>query len=644
MIIRLNVFLVIVSVVFLLFSLGFIFFFFYPEVAIEVNPESTPFIGKNQANAFLNSSCKFIDHTGRSRAHKVILFLLLALIFLKPFWGKIFQTYTGIKTVLNTKKPIIRLQKFAFWTGVLIFLFPLLVGLGKVPDFSSVSNPNMAITNIHYTVVVGQGDLVLGGARLLDEINPTYGAFFTTIIGIISLTQGKLIALGSIIRWVQWMDIFYWLLIILCYWKWSKHQIAYMIPAILFLLPWFYSSEGALVPINHSPIRTLGIALCVALVVLYSKKQNCWLCWWLGSFGCLSLLINVESGIAANAGIVTFLFFQKVLASGFKEASVVKMIFTFGVGFACTFLMFNIIFMFFLNYLPTWTGWKNYFLPAIFGASGSWAVEYRFDFWPIFMFLHVCFYLCMSLFSVKTYLCHSKRAMIGIIFLVWFAYFVSRPDPEYLSSYYFLYGFVLIDLVRMLRSSLLKTNISEYSLIPAILVFLVVFGKSLDVVQWSWNPFKWDVKNQMRWQVSLSKRKNPEKPNAIYYGRTFLSADYWHDLKLKSDFLISKIDFRKVPKLVFFTTDSYLLPRISGILPFQFSSDPILALNKSSYDKMLLRVIQSPFDEIYFDARDEKSLVWYGGMFQMVRRDLGEHFQKVGVESGWEIWKRISKN
>ena len=56
---------------------------------------------------------------------------------------------------------------------------------------------------------------------------------------------------------------------------------------------------------------------------------------------------------------------------------------------------------------------------------------------------------------------------------------------------------------------------------------------------------------------------------------------------------------------------------------------------------MIESVINSPFDEIYFDARDEKNLIWYGWMFQMVRRDLSKDFEKVRVESGWEIWRRI---
>jgi len=28
-------------------------------------------------------------------------------------------------------------------------------------------------------------------------------------------------------------------------------------------------------------------------------------------------------------------------------------------------------------------------------------------------------------------------------------------------------------------------------------------------------------------------------------------------------------------------------------------------------------------------------------MFQMVRKDLSKDFEKVRVESGWEIWRRI---
>ena len=64
-----------------------------------------------------------------------------------------------------------------------------------------------------------------------------------------------------------------------------------------------------------------------------------------------------------------------------------------------------------------------------------------------------------------------------------------------------------------------------------------------------------------------------------------------------------------------------------------------LCLDDKTFDT--LEKFDIPFDEIYFDARDEKKLIWYGGMFQMVRSDLSKDFEKVRVESGWEIWRRI---
>jgi len=106
-------------------------------------------------------------------------------------------------------------------------------------------------------------------------------------------------------------------------------------------------------------------------------------------------------------------------------------------------------------------------------------------------------------------------------------------------------------------------------------------------------------------------------------------------------FIIGFICQNHIDRIVFFTPDSYLLTRFANIYPYQIFSDPVVALKKTNYLKMIESVIKSPFDEIYFDARDEKNLIWYGWMFQMVRRDLSNDFEKVRVESGWEIWRRI---
>jgi len=132
--------------------------------------------------------------------------------------------------------------------------------------------------------------------------------------------------------------------------------------------------------------------------------------------------------------------------------------------------------------------------------------------------------------------------------------------------------------------------------------------------------------------------------DAIFYNRVYLPKSYWESLKIRSEFLIKQNEGNLSNRMVFFTPDSYLLPRFSKVYPYQIFSDPVVALKKNIYLEMIKSVINSPFEEIYFDSRDEKKLIWYGWMFQMVRRDLSNDFEKVRVESGWEIWKRIPKS
>ena len=165
------------------------------------------------------------------------------------------------------------------------------------------------------------------------------------------------------------------------------------------------------------------------------------------------------------------------------------------------------------------------------------------------------------------------------------------------------------------------------------------------VVQWSLKPWKWQLStNPLKWGVPVVRVGQPLAANAIDMGNAYISQEYHRSLTQRGEFLKKRALGLPSKRLVYFTVDSYLIPRFANILPWQEYPDPLEAMSKDHYDRLIRNVIQSPFDEIYFDARDEKSLVWYGGMFQMVRHDLGEHFQKVGVESGWEIWKRISKN
>ena len=628
-----------------LIFIGMLSFKLWPEKITIVDLEKTPFSGKSEATSFVNFSSQITDSSGRTRAHKFILIFLALLLLFKPLVIDVINRIRISK--LGFQFPVFFLKDFRLSRGVVfvllmaVFLLPLLRSLFLFPDFSKSTEANMAVTNIHYTVIIGQADLLFGGFKLLDEVNPTYGAILPSLIGLIAKIQGRLLSLGGILKIVQVADILYWAVSLYLFWKWGKQNWVYMVPAVLFMLPWHYSTDGALVPINHSPIRTFGITFSLLFVMIWADRKSVFFYPTLGCVGSFALLLNVESGIASLVGIMAFLFvYLKKLKLGFHL--VVKNCLLFLLGILGGFVFFNFVFFLVFGYLPSLSGWFNYIMPSLLGTSGAWTVPYKFDLWPIFIFLHVCYYFIINVISGGCDKHTPVRIMISVIFLVWFAYFVSRPDLEYLSSFYFIYGFVIIDLNRSLIISLKRYPIKSYvSVLPGLIAaFLLI--KSSYGIEWSWNPLEWNVKNDFRWQVPLVKKGRPLVDDSVFYNRVYMPKSYWESLKMRSDFLVKQNERNISDRIVFFTPDSYLLSRFANVYPYQIFSDPVVALKKTNYLKMIESVIKSPFDEIYFDARDEKNLIWYGWMFQMVRKDLSNDFEKVRVESGWEIWRRIS--
>ena len=75
-------------------------------------------------------------------------------------------------------------------------------------------------------------------------------------------------------------------------------------------------------------------------------------------------------------------------------------------------------------------------------------------------------------------------------------------------------------------------------------------------------------------------------------------------------------------------------------MPLQEFVDPSEALTRSSYDRLLMSLLNAPVDEIYVDASNAAELIWYGGIFDLLRRDLSRRFERDGIQHGWEIWRR----
>ena len=627
------------GVLILVLILAYILTALWPVTFIQVDPEKTPFIGDGQSNGYTMYNNLVTNPTGRFRTHKIILGILAICVLVGGFFQGI-RSYLSREVVIPSFSKLARSNIF-FMIGSLLILFPMILAVRNIPDFSEKDDAHMAVANMHYSFIIGHADKLSQGDKLFEEVSPKYGMLITVFIAGLEKVRGHFLSLGNTMKMVQISEIVFLFFAMVLYWRLSGRRMLVCFIPMLFLVKWYYSSSNIIIPMNHSPIRTAGLTFAI-FVLFWLRNSSLWLLGTAG--GCLmaiALLNNVESGLACSVGVSAFLFLRsrKYGASIFQN--LFKLVLFAIFGFLLMWLVFSLVCFVVLGVPFGLSGLTEYIVPAFRGAAGSWATPDPMGWWPIFMFLHVSFGVVYFSFSKRISFRETYLCSIGVMFLVWFVYFINRPEPTYLCSFYFLYGFFVIDLQLRLLKSLRAIRVVSFDVLFLVLPLVLIYSQAADAMNWAINPFDWRVNNFVRWQVPLVKKGLPQTVDAVHIGGVYLSQGYAHSLVVRSGFLKSKAVKSIDQRAIYFTPDSFLIPRVSGILSWQEFSDPLEAMNKKYYDRMIQSVKNSVFDEIYFEARDEKKLLNYGGMFQMVRRDLSKDFEKVRVESGWEIWRRI---
>jgi len=94
---------------------------------------------------------------------------------------------------------------------------------------------------------------------------------------------------------------------------------------------------------------------------------------------------------------------------------------------------------------------------------------------------------------------------------------------------------------------------------------------------------------------------------------------------------------------IYLTSDSYLVPKLSGV----FSALPVVdfcwqATTRGLYEGVLDAVDGSDRRAVYLDAPGTLTYATSSCavFYDKVRSDLGARFERTGVESGWEVWRR----
>jgi hypothetical protein len=636
-------------------------------VAFAVDPAVTPFYGPHEVSAHLSLIKPFFDARNQSLAHLVATAALGLLVLvaggrsLPSGWWRLGAAVgwafagAGAGAVLYAPGP--KPLAFALSLPALLFLLvasrltrsrlgnsvagvvvlaavaaATLPGFLGPPDFSRLRWPELAFAQSHWSVVMSAGDLLLSGRKLLEDVRPDYGVLLPLLVAGVERVTGAF-SFGSQVHMVQALQLVYLGLATLLYRRHTRGRWLLVALALLAVVPWYHFAHRSLLFPNQSPWRTIGVPLSLAALLFFRRDDARADALRLGAVAGAALLLNLESGTAMAVAIATFLYFRHGLAAGERRLQRALGLLLPLVGG----LLSAVLAVLVLGRVVT-GDWiplgrlPSLFLNAVFLSSGGFSgFPFVADPWPVLVFGHAVFVLARAALdpvpaaSLRT----SFRAAVAAALVVWFAYYANRPHPWNLSSYYLLYGFLLVDLLRAAGAGLARRRAS----VPVVLALALLGGVALP------NVLAIARKGVEQVGVALTPALRREPPaGAREVSGVWVEPSGGAAVLAKA----ATIAGRRGEAPVYFTSDSWLVPKVAGV----FSAVPAVdacweSMTRTAYRRIVDAVLASPASRVYFDPPGTPS--YYtdcAPFYERLRADLSGRFVKGGDEGGWEVWVR----
>jgi hypothetical protein len=628
---------------------------FQPQVEAP-DPYLVPFHGAARINSWLLQVAAFYDSGGQRLAH-VVMSAVLALLFVFP-WGTSVEGRIG----QGAKRGLILLGAFAVlafagwrtrwpdlaagaaavaglavlarrlrtrlveWTGAVLVVVVLL-GV-TVPGFrvrlDLAKRPSTpAWIEWHYGSVLGPADLLGGGWRIGD-VPTSYGLLPPVLLAGYQRFRGVALEMGDYVRAIQISQV---LLLVVCavlYHRHARGAWALTLVAILLLVPWYHSTQPGIYFPNQTPLRMIGVPLAAATVMAVRRLPASRSAPFLGVLAAVALFLNVECGLAVSAGVAAFLWQRRDPGLG-KAPLAVRAGLGALAGLALVAALCRTLLGTWLRPRDVASMAETVRLVAKSGLSGS---PFALDPLALLMFGHAAI-LLLLLARAGNGPSAAFRAFLAATLVAWFAYYANRPTDWSLAGFHVLYAFLAIDLLRGIAASLAGRRLSAATTLAA----AAIGGVLLPTTVWRYRS--WAVEWLPAGWVEAARGDH-----ALVSGVLFERP--WADELSRRAAALRRS--AAAGRAAYFSSDSYLLSKLSGVLPPWPYVDIINAtLTRSHYDRLLSGIVEQGVATLYFDPPESQTdrESPYRGLFQMIRRDLASDYLRAGVEEGWEVWRRI---
>jgi hypothetical protein len=341
-------------------------------------------------------------------------------------------------------------QAFA---AVITVALILLLGLGFVTqlDLSLLSDSELAHFDLHYAIVMATGPRIALGEPIFTEVTSPYGIVMPFLSAVAERIGGPL-DMGDYVLGIRACQTAFVLGFLWLYRHQSRGGWLAALLAICLVLPGYqFVSNGTVLP-NHSAWRSMPLLLGPLAMVLCRDLGQRARCVCLGAACALAVLFNLESGLAAGAGMFVYLWLRAGWGGRLpvREWGAAALALGLGAGVGTAAMLGA--WRGFLGYWPAMFDPNGFFLALTASSAGISGLRWSFDPIAIVVFGVALFVLLGAMWRADLPATHRRalRGGVAAILLVWFAYYAHRPHPTKMHSYLALFGLLAVDLLPVL--------------------------------------------------------------------------------------------------------------------------------------------------------------------------------------------------
>jgi len=643
----------------------------------SVDPQKELYWGPYHVNSYLLQTIPYFDGAGQRLAHRLAMFSLGAIIVIGSIGTGFVRKFLagGRRKLAITLAAICCIGEIvAGFSHQSIPWFPLIIGLifcavlcdprlnqlrglghwsfaaacifllaaatipaiFATPDLSDWGWKDVVFIQMHCSLVFGVGDHLAAGERLFSQTVPTYGVFFQFFAAWYQRSVRTLTA-GNYFHVLQALNAVYLSASLLLLHRYTKGKWLLCLAGFALIVPWYHFRQHALWYPNLTGWRTLSFPLALLLCHFFRRVSVLKSSLFLGAFAAIALLINIESGLAATAGLIAYIYFQQLLPSPHSiRASIVAGL-AFSLGFAITFGAFFFLWGTVLPPLPDFAQAPHAFaVLRLWMATNFGSAEFRWSLPAAAIFAHAVFILIYTPLANRRSPRHfaSLRAAAAAMIMVWFAYYMNRPDALNLPGFLLPYSLLLIDLLRYLRIQIARrrtiTTLSTAAL--AIMIFAII-----PELCFSWSSSNFFIRHDH----ANATFKAPSRQPAELVDGVYLPAAGAENLVAQAKFLTQ---FPPDQSPFYITQNSYLMPKLSGHVSPIPAMDVLWELTtEEKYHDVLSTIAAANPRQLFLDSPESVAIGSqpYAGIFGQIRIDLAAmKYQPVAIQNGWEIWER----